>query len=173
LFIDYPFLNTDLSKGGLAMWMSKEEEKYIPQRMTGGQMQALEEYIALSPDGTDFGRKAMIWLLRQSENLTKSVAASFPEQELGSLASEVELTEHNMGSAGGKTHLSRFMRGMGTHVGFSGHYGCLVIGKMPDPLDFKFPGVTIWISHLFYDRDAHIIPDPKFQEINEIALYKL
>lgn len=50
-----------------------------PEFLTDEQMKELERFVCDRERISDFAKKAIIWLLRQSENLTKEVSLKFPE----------------------------------------------------------------------------------------------
>ena len=124
--------------------------------MTEFQMKALEKFVVASHDGTEFAKKAILFLLRHSENLTKSVSLS----AFGPLADEMQDGAHDMNSCNGTTRIDLFFHGMGTEFGLSHHCGAFV-GK--GIFNNKAQGGrTIWISPFWYDEEAeHFAEDTK------------
>ena len=114
------------------------------------QIEALEEIIICSADvKTDFAKKAIIWLIRQTHRLSDEVCISFPK-EMGDKSSEVAHGIHDMNSCGGTTHISLVLHAMGSHMIFESHCGGYVDGNF-DP---KAGGYTFWISRNFYDHST-------------------
>lgn len=86
-------------------------------RATDEQMVKIRRYIIKSPDASDFAKKAVLWLLRKSENLTKPVSLSFARRH-ESCTIEVCKGIHDMDSANGQTRLSDFLKELGINEMF-------------------------------------------------------
>lgn len=140
-------------------------KKYTPPRMTDTQMDALERIILRSADGTEFAKKAIVWLLRQSENLSKPVAACFTYNVYGAdKCEEVGRCAHDMGSSGGTTHIWDTFLAIGTMM-MLGHHGGVFAQGADQILD---GGYTIWFSVVAYDREAVFLQPPSIERIMEI-----
>jgi hypothetical protein len=146
-------------------WLIDQAPQYDPPPMSKKQMEALEKFILASPDAGNYAKRVIIWMLRQTDRLTQPVVLALHEKIFG-----IEPTErlwrniHDMCSANGKTHIDLFLAGMGTEMRLS-HHG----GRM-EKRDNKFintnnPGVTIWISYIFYDPAATVLAVPSIQDI--------
>lgn len=161
------------------MWMKRDEGSfgYVPPKMSDKQMAALEKHIKNSKDATDFSKKVIIWTLRKTENLTKSVAVSIWDKDFGELSTkEVQDGAHAMESSNRMTRLDIFMTAMGTEVGLCHHCGCFVscecgvCEQKSNILILDAPGRTIWFSHIFYDRKVTVLPQPTKEELDKISL---
>ncbi len=153
-------------------WFRGEDQTYIPPLMSNTQMQALELLIAYSPDATDFAKKVIIWVLRQTEGLTRRVAFSVRDEYCSAdLAAEVQQGAHDMISRNGNTHLNNVFGDMGTEVTLGHHCGCFESGRLDtDPFNTKANGRTIWFSYIFYDRDVTILEAPPLEELMKMEL---
>ena len=129
-------------------------------RMTDAQMSALEQFIVASRNATEFAKKAILFAIRRSENLTKPVSVTVLDPDL---ASEMQDGAHGMNSVNGSTQIDLFFQGMGTEFCLShlcGRY------TSPGKFDPAAEGRTIWLSHTLYDREAEwVVADPA--SINE------
>jgi len=150
----------------------KEADKIRSQknpRMTDDQMKALELFVAASKDATEFGRNAVIYALRQTDNLTQPVYLSLPTSPsifADKRAEEMYSSVCRMLSIDGTTRISLFFKGMGTEFGLS----CLRGGFYPDGRFGEWASErTIWISPIVYDRGAKRIK-PDTQEIEAVKL---
>ncbi|MFH1367390.1 MAG: hypothetical protein ABIH38_05445 [Patescibacteria group bacterium] len=112
------------------------------------QLKALEDLLLLSTDLEPFGRQFAVWLLGQSEGLTRNVRVvippDFPEPEKDKVAFGL----HNINSFNGTTHIGVVLKAMGTDMRFS-------VAQHDD-------GVKAWLSTKMHDLDALEIPfDPE------------
>ncbi len=151
-------------KGGARVPASQGGSCVSP-RMSERQMAALERTIMRSNDASEFGKKAIIWLLRQSEHLTKPVAACFTEIVFGEdKCKEIQSAAHDMGSSRGTTHIEDFFLALGTPMYLGHHIGVFTQGS-DEILD---GGCTIWFSVVYYDREALFLRPPSIERIMKI-----
>jgi hypothetical protein len=141
---------------------------YIPPRANERQLGVLERIISLSPDASEFAKAITVWVLRQTEHLTRNVALSLPEDGVygPKLAEEMQNGAHGMNSVNGHTHLSQAFDLIDTEVVLSHHCGGFKSGRF----DFSAPARTIWISYVFYDFAAHILSPPDPAELAKVIL---
>jgi len=138
--------------------------------ITKKQFEALEDFIAYSKDGTDFGRRVILWLLRQTSQLSHAVCLSIPDITYGAKkASEVQVTAHNMNSCNGSTHLGLFLEGMGQPF-FLSHLPRLMLDM---GFSTKIPGQTIWWSPERYDGSARNVALPDKEILKCVGPKKL
>jgi hypothetical protein len=124
-------------------------------RASESQMEALERFIAISPDAiNDRCRRAIIWFLRQTEGLTKKVAVGFQGEHF-EFGQQVALSVHDMNSTppmrpgGHPTRIDLFLIGMGSPMYLVGgvsratavvclgdNAGCMINSSMI-PLDME------------------------------------
>jgi hypothetical protein len=87
---------------------------YIPKDpvITEGQFRALEKFVERSGDLTSFSKKILLWMLENTELLTRGVRVTFSieHEELGS---EAAGGFHSINSFSGMTHIGTFLQGMG------------------------------------------------------------
>lgn len=132
------------------------------KQFTDEQIRALEKFIYVSRDATEFAKKSIIWLLRQSNGLTKRVCLSMP----GEKGLEAAHGVHDMQGFNSQTHLEYFLQGMGCLFKISHHGGTYAAdGKLTD----KFGGGTIWFSEKEYDIGAERL-QPDMDAINGLIL---
>ncbi len=145
-----------------------QADEYVPPRMTDAQMRELERVIARAPEATTFAKKVLVWMLRQTNNLTRGVKLGLPDAIYGrQLVLNVQDGVHNMLSSGAQTPLGVFMRErLGTEASFFHHHG--LYRKDNEHLPGK--GSTIWISHVFYDERADMLARPTSDEIEAVVL---
>lgn len=94
----------------------------IGQPIGEEQMRALEEIICKSPDLPNLAKKFVIWLVRESEMLTKQVWIIFPKCEEPYL--EIIHGIHAANSSGGSTCLNEILIAMGSKMRISS--GCMI-----------------------------------------------
>jgi hypothetical protein len=145
---------------------TKEAKEYRPPRLSDDQIKCLEYLIAVSKNATSFAKKVIIWLLHQTENLTKQVALSVPDEFLGEPSRQIQNGEHDMCSSNGTTHIGTILGAAGTQMSLMGHCGrfsenffCSDIG-----------GCTIWFAYVFYSRDAELVDPPTIEDLEKIDL---
>jgi len=90
--------------------------------LTSDQVDKLERFISCSPDATEFAKKALIWMLRQSQGMTKTVCLTFTPDK-SSLGRQVAHGVHDMRSANGSTFINRFLDELGAPMSFSSRSG--------------------------------------------------
>ena len=129
--------------------MGKATQTQELRPVTSSQMDALERFIAASRDASEFAKKAVIWMLRQTAGLTRPVCLSFPP-ERAKFGKQAAYGVHDMCSKLGSTHIDDFMRKMGTPMKLSAHGGSYVKGE----LDSESGGYTVWVSPRRYDHGA-------------------
>src|SRR5690242_12218282 len=98
-------------------------EEVAPTHRTARQMLALEQRVQSSTDATEFAKKAIIWLIRQSGQLTRRVSLSASPAVLGEAAEKIQDAAHAMNSCGASTRIDLLFRAMGTEWGLSHHCG--------------------------------------------------
>lgn len=152
-------------------WLLKKEAHYRPPQMTDQQMAALEKFILRSRNASDFAKRVIIWMLRQSGQLTVPVALSLWNEDFGAdRVREVQDAVHDMRSANGATHIGHVFAAMGTEMQLMHSEGCF-IGGNAHPFDPKAPGRSIW-CHYIYDG-AHsllLLLPPKVAELEALEL---
>jgi hypothetical protein len=111
---------------------------------------SLEYLIAKSRDASPLAKKTAIWLLRQSEGLTKAVAVSFQDRDG---ARDVLNGFHDMVSCNSTTHLNQIMHVTGTAFIFSHHSGF----RSAACIKVTTTGSTIWLAERHYDRGAKML----------------
>ena len=124
--------------------------------------------ISRSPDArSEFGKKAVLWLLDKSEGMTKAVALVFPESliEIGIQAS---FSLHDMNSGNCKTKLNIFLESFGISWWFSTHCGQFSKGQK----ERQEGGVTLWLATKLYSRDAEFttVDQQVIEEIERIQI---
>lgn len=142
---------------------------YHPPRMTDIQMRALEETIGRSKDATDLAKRAIIWALRQTDNLSQPVALSIPGALHSELAQQMSHGAHDMVSSNCSTHLHTFMHGMGTQMTLMHHMG--IMAPKSTPRKVARGGYTIWWAFRFYDRQVKVLK-PNLAEILAVRLHR-
>lgn len=142
-------------------------EGYCPPRMTDKQMRSLEETIGRSKDATDLAKRAIIWALRQTDNLSRPVALSIPGSLHAELAQQMSHGAHDMVSSNGSTHLGTFLHGMGTEMYLMHHMG--IMAPKTTPRRMARGGYTIWWAFRFYDRQVTVLK-PNLAEILAVRL---
>ncbi|HEY4515039.1 MAG TPA: hypothetical protein VJJ22_02670 [Candidatus Paceibacterota bacterium] len=91
---------------------------------TPAQLEALEEFISLSKDATDFAKRVIMWLLQKTNGLTEQVFVFLPVEKYGEKrVEEVQNGAHGMNSFNGSTHLNSFLHGMGSKFHLGHGYG--------------------------------------------------
>ena len=141
----------------------KEYQRYHPS-VSYAQMEALKLFISVSGDISDFAKKAVIFLLSQTENLSLPVHLCIP----GKLGREVQNGVHYMRSINGKMHICYFLRGMRTHMDIQHHCG---LYDKSGRFNSNLKGSTIWVSVELYDDNSKEIAFNK-KEIEKVYLSK-
>lgn len=131
--------------------------------MAEKQMIALERFITESKDATWFAKRAIIFLLRCTEKLTKPVSLTILRQPF---ASQMQDGAHDMISSLRPTRLDLFFQGIGTEFGLSHHCGSYSNGEF----NANGEGTTIWISHTGYDHRAGNLVGNDIELISGIQL---
>ena len=117
-------------------------------------LEALERFVGVSRDLSDFAKRALLWLLRESHGLTRAVSLSFPPH-LGFLGQLAASGVHDAVSANCTTHLNLFLHGMGKRFVVCSHAGGY---RNNGEFDSHSGGYTIWVSPIFYDHKAIRLP---------------
>ncbi len=120
------------------------------KRMKDSQMKALQRFIMESHDASDFAKKAILFALRHTNNLTEPICLSLPPLFDEKLAGEVQDGVHDMLSCNGTTRIDLFLKGMGTKMAMSHHCGVYTCRGF----DSKVGGRTIWVSPEYHDDRA-------------------
>lgn len=131
------------------------------------QMEVLEHLIMLSQDASDFTKRISIWVLRQTDNLTKEVALSIPNKFYEQIdTQEIQDGVHNMQSAGYSTNIDQIFRLTGTKMRFNHHCGMFVNGQF----DVQAKGVTIWYClGVKFPKDVVLLSPPdKLKDIDSM-----
>lgn len=138
--------------------------------ITRKQLALLQDFIAYSKDGTDFGLRMVLWLLKYTQRLTCPVYLSVPNETFGAKRSRaIEATAHGLNSANGHSHLYIFLRAMGTKFYLS-HAPGLMVGE---EFDSKAEGNTIWWSPKVYDRFAKKVALPTKRGLQSVGPKRL
>jgi len=128
--------------------------------VSDSRVQFLRELIARSKDVYDFTKKALIFLVDQSENLSKPVHMCIVDEKIGE---EIAEGVREMINDKGNTKLNFYLKKMGTPMMFSAHCGryadtpcahpareegkpCPVCGGPYRRLFTGIGGYTIWIA---------------------------
>ena len=128
------------------------------------QMESLEKAIS-SSSFTEFAKKALIWMLEKSENLTKQISLSFPPAH-SRLGRQVAFGIHNVcGSGGHSIRINDLMKRIGTPMFFSSHGGHYV----GDRFNARTGGFTAWLAIRAYSDEAEKLP----LNIDEIKAMKI
>jgi hypothetical protein len=128
--------------------MLKPRRDFQELLINDNQIAALEEFLIASANlKTDFAKKAVIWLLRQTNRLADEICVSFPK-EIGDRAREVGFGIHDINSCNCSTQISLVLKAMGSHMIFESHCG----GYVDDEFDAKAGGYTVWIARSYYDH---------------------
>ncbi len=153
-------------------WVRGQDQVYIPPRMSDRQMQALEQFVTYSVDASDLATRVIIWTLRQTDNLTRRVALSVPDDYCDpDEAAHVKRVIQDMRHMNGSDVLSYFMAGMGTEFRLDVGVGCFVPWKSNRGFfDTKGKGRTIWVSYILYDNDVAILDLPPIEVMKQIEL---
>lgn len=146
--------------------------------VTEKQFTALKYLICVSEDGNDLMKRILVFLIDQSEGLTKEVCLTLQDGREGYSGEEIHKAAINgMFSSNGNTHLNELMILMGSELDFSLHFGDFDPTREGDPFntDGQFPGFpkesvaggdeglvrkdmptryTFWLSRGSYSRDA-------------------
>lgn len=131
-------------------------------QISDGQMRALQNFISASRDATPFAKRAILYAMAQSKNLTERVSLSV---KAGMEASELLDGASRVNSSLCSTNINLFLEGMGTEFGLSEHFGIYV---KPGVFDSSIGGATIWISPFFYDHGAQNFDYVKVFEMVEL-----
>lgn len=145
---------------------------YKPPLISDQQITALEAFIIRSADATPFAKKAILWALRASSNLSTPVALSLWSKDFTAQAvADAQDGSHDMHSSNGKTHLNYFFDALQTEFGVSDHCGCFVpMRGVGNIFNCEADGVTLWVSHTFFDDNAFLLRVPSPTELEEIPL---
>lgn len=141
----------------MAKTVAKKKGKTIKKlkRITNLQMELLEKYIAMSRDCNEFGKKALIWMLRRTKNLTVPVSLSLTPKH-GKLVEEFSRGTRYINSASGSTHIWLLLRLIGSPMIFTEHCGCYFEGEFI----YTAKAYTVWISpNLYSDKTEKLQPD--------------
>jgi len=121
----------------------------------------LKQFIAKSPDISEWGKKAVLYLINHTDNLSKLVFMMIPrdKKELKKLAEQAAYGVHNMNSSVCKTHLGSFLE----EKGIRGHF----IGS-----DYGRAFMAIWFTDKSLGFDDGRLELIEFDEetINKIKL---
>jgi len=145
----------------------KQKNGSIYPMIEDEQMEMIETFIAESVDAGLFAKKFAIWLLRKTNNLTREVAISLPNDFHGI---EVQIAITQMQSDMNSTKIDRIFNLTGTSMRFSCRIGMFFAKEFNNTTE----GRTIWCSdHSLkreYPIDVTFLPLPKEREINSIDL---
>lgn len=151
-----------------------EAESYVPPRIAEPQLRELEDHIRRSRDASPFAKRVVIWMLRQTDGLTRAVSLSMSAEFCSGTAREVQDAAHDLCSANGSTHLDEFMKRMGTEVGLEHHSGAYrrrADGATSNDFGQREDGSrTIWWSHIRYDHIARKLDLPTRDALAAIPL---
>lgn len=133
------------------------------------QMNALEALIVYS-NKSKLGRKTLIWVLRQTQNLsnpiclfipikTKGFASQrFDDNDFWTWAEQVKDCIHGIGSSMGQTHLDLIFRAMGSDLRIYGHS--------------TKTGIYVSFSHNsdFLHRVSNAYPNYPYDEVQKVKV---
>ncbi len=132
--------------------MTKEQKLIIP--VPDALMERLKKIISSSLKLNDFVKQTLIWMLEQTENLSKEVFLSFlpRHKDIGeAVAFGVDDVCCGSADSSGVNHL---LKEMGISMMFSSCEGYYV----ENYFDPSYSGFTIWISSKEYDHGATKLP---------------
>lgn len=147
-------------EGRVALDRDPLDEMYPPTRMSpqmsSEQMAALEELVLWSRDLTEFAKRLVLYMLRQTNNLRTAVCMSIPETpdddpEMETLDQQAGLSIYATRGYGHTTLFPLVLQAMGTDADISPHCGMYVNGQY----DLKANGWTIWISPFVYGHGSY------------------
>jgi hypothetical protein len=96
-----------------------------PLQLTKQQMRLLRNKICTSKDATPLAKQTVIWMLEQTQGMTKPVLLSIPGVKY-KIGSQVAFGVHDMNSENGETFLHTFLKKLNTKFFFSSFGGTLV-----------------------------------------------
>jgi hypothetical protein len=121
------------------------------RQITDFQLEALFYLINKSLDADEKTKKICINLIKASEKLTKSVYATFSNEDA---TKPIMYAIHNMVSDGKNTYLNYLIKLTGSKLKFSSCVGHLKDGKLDKDSKEGFEYFTIWLSEIRYDAKA-------------------
>lgn len=141
------------------------EKTYRPGLVNDRQMQALEYFISKSTDATDYAKKAIVWALRQTNNLARNIAVPFSYDWDREKTQEIAYGVHDMRSSNGSTLIQVVFKTMDVERSISSHCGLYQDAKYNTSLS----GYTIWVAERDFDHTADVL-EPDFAMIEAIDL---
>lgn len=90
--------------------------------LSESQMQLLCDKIRQSNDATPLAKQVVLWMLKQTQGMTKPVALGFPGI-LHKIGCQTAIGVHDMNSCNGGTFLHEFLKKMNTTLFFSSYGG--------------------------------------------------
>ena len=157
---------------------------YVPPPLSDKQMAVLEKVIWDSRDVVDTVRPLLVWMLRQTDNLTRRVALTLWEQESpddmlrrANSDNPKELTPpqvfqgsvHNINSSAGSTHIHRVLEALGTEMFFSHSTGGYCCDGQQHRYMNTAPGCTVWIASDHYDHSAQLLNPPSTEVLSAVC----
>ena len=141
------------------------------------QMKAFRKLILDSKDGNSFGKEVMLWLINNSDHLTRPVAVNIPTSIAHEFAYNAATSVHDMLSSNGTTYLNELIRLMGSPLHFSHHCGqYATLGLIQnDKRSFssKLEGYTIWLTPEYYGHNHEVtvfdMDEELFNHLKKIA----
>ena len=143
-------------------------QDYTPPEATPRQMKALESAIAYSKDANDFAKQIIIWTLRQTDNLTKQVALSLPENFYEWKSKDMQNGAHSMLSVNRTTHLDLIFDAIDTQMYLMHHCGRFTLIDESNVFVSNISGRTIWFAYEWYSRNVKLLQPPTINELNAI-----
>lgn len=149
--------------------------------ITGEQINTLKYLIIIARNGNDLSKRILIFLINQSEALTKEVCLTLVENREGYTADEIREAAVGIDAMKGSsytTHLNELIRLTGSEFRFDLHYGDFDPNRPGDPFnnDGQFAGCsldkvsrpglasvgmpirfTFWFAKGFYSRQAALV----------------
>lgn len=140
-------------------------EGYEPPRLDDRMMHGIEFMIYTSRDARPVFKSLVIWMLRQTENLTKEVSLTLREEggQHGWLKRVAEDFD-TIAAGNGTTELSKYVSGMNTKMNLIGADGHFYRGEFK-PLDNRY---TLWWCYRAYTPHAARLEMPTFDVLLDI-----
>lgn len=120
--------------------MAKKSRKPKYSRI---QIDALVDLLLFSKDLKKIGKQFTVWLIGQTENLSRSICVEIPVDFLEK--DQIGFGIHNINGCNGTTHITEIFEAMGSDKRFHSH-------------STEGGGFMIWFSHAIHDEMAKKVP---------------